>query len=96
MAVELPTAFPYLAVIAAIAASNANVVAQIGLVALYDVLFVLPILGILAAKSLAGERGERMLQSTRAWVQRNAAAILAATLAVIGLAGIVIGAGGLV
>jgi cytochrome c biogenesis protein CcdA len=95
MAVELPTAFPYFAVIAAIAASNSNIAAQLGLVGLYNLLFVLPLLGILAARTLAGERGERLLQSMRAWVQRNAAAVLAATLTMIGLAGIVIGAAGL-
>lgn len=95
MAVELPTAFPYFAVIATIAASNSNVAAQLGLVALYNLLFILPLLGLLAARAVAGERGERLLQSMRLWVQRHAAAVLAATLSAIGLAGIVIGAAGL-
>jgi cytochrome c biogenesis protein CcdA len=86
MAFELPTAFPYFAAIAAIAASGHSVAAQLALVALYNLLFVLPLVGILAAKTLAGALGERTLQSLRDWTQRNAPAVVAATLAAIGLA----------
>src|SRR5207248_10324286 len=45
-AVELPTAAPYLAVIAAIVASNASLPEQIGLLALYNVAFLLPLIAI--------------------------------------------------
>jgi cytochrome c biogenesis protein CcdA len=95
MLVELPTAFPYFAAIAAIAASDAALGAQLALVALYDALFVLPLAGILAARALAGERGDRLLGAMRGWTQRNAAAVLAATLAAVGVAILAVGVAGL-
>src|SRR5436309_4469128 len=55
-AVELPTAVPYFAVIAAIVASSANLPQEIGLVALYNFAFVLPLLGMVVALLVAGER----------------------------------------
>ena len=58
-------------------------------------IIVLPLVGILAARTLAGARGERVLQSVRTWVQRNAPAVLAGTLTAIGLAGVVFGVAGL-
>jgi cytochrome c biogenesis protein CcdA len=95
MAVELPTAFPYFAAIATIAASHTSIAVQLGLIGLYNVLFVLPLLGILAAKMLAGRSGERVLQAVRGWVYRNAPTVLAGTLAAIGLACLVFGVAGL-
>jgi cytochrome c biogenesis protein CcdA len=95
MLVELPTAFPYFAAIAAIAASNVALGAQLALVGLYSALFVLPVVGILALRTLAGERGERLLDGVRGWTQRNAAVVLAATLIAIGVALLAVGAAGL-
>jgi cytochrome c biogenesis protein CcdA len=95
MLVELPTAFPYFAAIAAIAASEVALGAQLALVALYSALFVLPVVGILAARALAGERGDARLASLRGWTQRNAPAVLAATLTVIGVACMGVGVAGL-
>lgn len=95
MAVELPTAFPYFAAIAAVSAAGVNIAAQLALIGLYNVLFVAPLLAILAARSLAGARGERVLQSGRDWVERNAPAVLAGTLAVVGLAFLALGIAGL-
>jgi cytochrome c biogenesis protein CcdA len=95
MLVELPTAFPYFAAIAAIAAADASLGAQLALVGAYNVLFVLPIVGVLAALALAGERGERLLGSMRGWTQRNAPAVLAGTLAAIGVACLTVGLAGL-
>jgi cytochrome c biogenesis protein CcdA len=94
-AVELPTAFPYFAAIAAIAAADASLGAQLALVGAYNVLFVLPIVGVLAALALAGERGERVLGSMRGWTERNAPAVLAGTLAAIGVACLAVGLAGL-
>ncbi len=95
MAFELPTALPYFAAIATIAASHRSIVVQLGLIGLYNLLFVLPLVGILAARTLAGARGERVLQSMRGWVQRNAPAVVAGTLGAIGLACVVFGVAGL-
>jgi cytochrome c biogenesis protein CcdA len=95
MLVELPTAFPYFAAIAAIAASDSGLGAQLVLVGVYNVLFVLPVVVILAARTVAGERGERLLGSMRRWTQRNAPAVLAVTLAAIGAASLAVGLAGL-
>lgn len=95
MLVELPSAFPYFAAIAAIAASNVHIAAQVALVGLYSVLFVLPLVGIFVATTFAGDRAERALRSARDWTQRNAAAVLAATLTLIGLVCLGLGIGGL-
>lgn len=54
-ALELPTAAPYFAVIAGIVASSANTPQEIALVALYNLAFVLPLLGIVLALMVAGE-----------------------------------------
>jgi cytochrome c biogenesis protein CcdA len=96
MLVELPTAFPYFAAIAAIAASDAGLGTQLALVGVYNALFVLPVLAILVARTVAGARGERMLGSMRGWTQRNAPAVLAGTLGAIGLALFAVGLAGLV
>jgi hypothetical protein len=96
MLVELPTAFPYFAAIAAIAASDAALGTQLALVGVYDVLFVLPVVAILVALTVAGARGERLLGSMRGWTQRNAPAVLAGTLTAIGLALLAVGLTGLV
>ena len=95
MLVELPTAFPYFAAIAAIAASDAALATQLALVCVYNVLFVLPMAAIVAARALSGARGERLLASMRDWTQRNAPAVLAVTLAAIGIAILTVGLVGL-
>jgi hypothetical protein len=95
MAVELPTALPYFAVIGAVAASRSSIPAQLALVAVYNVLFVLPLAGILAIRTLTGPKGERLLLALRDWTQRNAAAVLAGTLAVVGAVCLAIGIAGL-
>jgi cytochrome c biogenesis protein CcdA len=54
-AVELPTAVPYFAVIAGIVASGATLPQEIGLLVLYNVAFVLPLLVIIVVLLVAGE-----------------------------------------
>jgi cytochrome c biogenesis protein CcdA len=91
MVVELPTAFPYFAAITALGASDQGTAVQITLLGVYSLCFVLPVLGILAARTLAGPRGERILAGARDWTQRNAPAVLAVTVGAIGLVLIAIG-----
>jgi uncharacterized membrane protein len=86
MAVELPTAFPYFAAIAAVGSSGRGTAAEIGLIGVYDVCFVLPLVGVLVARAVAGPRGERVLAGARDWTQRNAPAVLALTLVAIAFA----------
>ncbi len=95
-AVELPTALPYFAVIAGIVAAPATLPQEIGLVALYNVAFVLPLLAIIAVLVLAGERADPWLQKGGAWLQRRWPVVLAGLLLLVGGALAVLGGTGLV
>jgi cytochrome c biogenesis protein CcdA len=67
-AIEVPTAFPYFAVIAAIVGSGQNLVTQLMLVAVYDLCFVLPLLGIALAISVGGDPAVQRLVRARRWL----------------------------
>ena len=95
-AVELPTAAPYFAVIAGIVASSASVPQEIGLLALYNVAFVLPLLVIVVVIAFGGERAERSLQQGGAWLQRRWPVVLASLLLFVGSVLAVLGGTGLV
>jgi cytochrome c biogenesis protein CcdA len=95
-AVELPTAAPYFAVIAGIVASSAGVVQEIGLLALYNVAFVLPLLAIVVVTVFGGERADRWLQKGGAWLQRRWPVVLASLLLFVGSVLAVFGGIGLV
>ena len=90
-AVELPTAVPYFAVIAAIVASTANLPEEIRLVAVYNVAFVLPLLAIIVALLVAGERADPWLRRRGAWLQRRWPVVLAGLLLLVGSALAVLG-----
>jgi cytochrome c biogenesis protein CcdA len=94
-AVELPTAAPYFAVIAGIVASSASLPEQIGLVALYNLAFVAPLLAIVGVLLLAGDRAEPWLQKGGAWVQRRWPVVLAGLLMFVGSVLTVLGGVGL-
>jgi len=83
-AVELPTALPYFAVIAGIVASDATVPQAIGILALYCVAFVLPLLAIILLLLIAGERADPLLQQSGDWVQRRWPVVLASLLLLVG------------
>jgi len=82
MAVELPTAVPYFAVIAAVADSGRSIGTQMGLLVLFNVVFVAPLLVILAVVKLAGDRGARVLEGIHTSIHRHAVLIPAAVLCV--------------
>ncbi|MDQ1741933.1 MAG: Sap, sulfolipid-addressing protein, partial [Pseudonocardiales bacterium] len=72
--------------IAAIVASGIHPVAGIGLVLVYNVAFVSPLLALIAARRLAGARMVAKLDATGDWLRERAPVILAALLAVAGVA----------
>ena len=94
-AVELPTAAPYFAVIAAIAASSANVLQEIALVALFNLAFVLPLAEIVVVLVVAEDRADTLLRRWQAWLQRRWPVVLASVLLLAGSALTVLGATGL-
>jgi cytochrome c biogenesis protein CcdA len=76
-AVELPTAFPYFAAIAAIVGSGFGPGSQLILLGLYNVCFVLPLIVMIAALAVAGDEAERILARTRELLQGNWPALVA-------------------
>lgn len=90
-AVELLTAGPYFAVIAAIVASTANLPEEILLLVVYNVAFVLPLLAIIVALLVAGERADPLLRRGGAWLQRRWPVVLACLLLLVGSALAVLG-----
>ena len=80
IAVELPTAFPYFAVIAAIVDSDVNVPTQIALLVLFNALFVGPVVAIAVMRRLAGPRANRWLDIVRQRIDERAGELLAVVL----------------
>jgi cytochrome c biogenesis protein CcdA len=95
MVVELPTAFPYFAAIAAIVGSGLGLVHEVFLVALYNVCFVLPLLLILVTLTVAGDRAEAILTSSREFLQRRWPVILSVVALLAGAFVSLLGATGL-
>jgi cytochrome c biogenesis protein CcdA len=94
-AVELPTAFPYFAAIAAIVGSGLDVARQVILLVLFNVCFVLPLIAIAGTLAFAGDRADRMLQSARNFLERKWPVLLAGLLFVAGLFVLTLGLTGL-
>jgi cytochrome c biogenesis protein CcdA len=83
-AIELPTAFPYFAAIAAIVGSGLDVTRQALLLLLFNICFVLPLVGIVVALTLAGDTAKRHLASARRWLELRWPIVLAGLLLVAG------------
>ncbi len=94
-AVELPTAFPYFAAIAAILGSGLGPVRQLGLLVVFNVCFVLPLIAIIATLTFAGESSARILATSRDFLDRRWPQVLAGLLLLVGVVGIVFGVTGL-
>lgn len=95
MAIELPTAFPYFAAIAAIVGSGEGVARQLLLLVLFNVCFVLPLLGILGILWLAPDHAQEWLTRARVFLQRHWPALLAGAALIVGVFVILLGATGL-
>jgi cytochrome c biogenesis protein CcdA len=94
-AVELPTAFPYFAAIAAIAGSGLDAVRQLGLLVIFNVCFVLPLIGIVATLTFAGDHAGAWLTSLRAFLERRWPHLLTGLIVILGLVAILFGVVGL-
>jgi cytochrome c biogenesis protein CcdA len=93
--VELPTAFPYFAAIAAIVGSGEGLVHQLLLVVIYNACFVLPLVLIIVVVEVAGDQAERILSRVRDFFQQHWPVILAVVALVAGVFTTVIGVLGL-
>ena len=93
MAVELPTAVPYLAGLVAIAAARRNVAEGVLLVVLYNAVFVLPLVVVMVLAFVAGPAaGARMLQ-LRLRVERIAPTLIPIIVGAAGAVLLAFGAG---
>jgi cytochrome c biogenesis protein CcdA len=92
IAVELPTAFPYFAVIAAIVASGRNAASEVLLLVLFNVAFAAPLIAILALRGLAGARADASLDALRGRIHRVAPVAL--PLLVLAVAVVLLAVGG--
>ena len=95
MAVELPTALPYFAVIATVSGSGRPLLTQITLVLLFNLVFVAPLLMILSVRGLAGQRGVAWLARQRLRFERRAGAVIASLILLIAVILFGIGLSGL-
>jgi cytochrome c biogenesis protein CcdA len=84
-AIELPTAFPYFAAIAAIVGSGQPVAQQMALLVLFNICFVLPLLAIVGTLWIAGDRADVVLRNVRALLQRNWPVLLSVAALVAGI-----------
>jgi cytochrome c biogenesis protein CcdA len=94
-AVELPTAFPYFAAIAAIVGADLDLVRVMVLMVIFNVCFILPLLGILATLTFAGPEAQNHLVRGRDWLEARWPAVLAVLALLAGLIVTVLGVTGL-
>jgi cytochrome c biogenesis protein CcdA len=94
-AVELPTAFPYFAAIAAIVGSGFGPVRQLTALALYNIAFVLPLIVMIVLLEFAGEKAKRVIESVRDWLQRHWPTLVAVLALVAGVFVTLLGVTGL-
>jgi len=94
-AIELPTAFPYFAAIAAIAGSGLDVGRQTVLLVVFNVCFILPLILILGILTFGGESSARILAAGRNFLERRWPHVLAGLFALVGLIALLFGVTGL-
>jgi cytochrome c biogenesis protein CcdA len=94
-AVELPTAFPYFAAIAAIVGSGFDITRQVFLLVVFNLCFVAPLLGIIGTLAFAGPNAQRVLTSGREKLERHWPTILAVLALAAGLFVTLLGVTGL-
>jgi cytochrome c biogenesis protein CcdA len=95
MLVELPTALPYFAVIAALVESEVSRLAQLLLLVLFNVIFVAPLVVILGVRLLASDDAVARLEQLRAALHRRMGVLIPAAVALVGVVLIVVGGVGL-
>ena len=84
-AIELPSAFPYFAAIAAIVGSGLGLPQRVLLLVIYNACFVLPLLVILGIVAVAGDRAAEILGRARTFLERRWPVLLAALALIAGL-----------
>ena len=94
-AVELPTAFPYFAAIAAIIGSGLGTASQLIALALYNVAFVLPLILMIIVLGVAGDGAKALIERARDWLQKHWPTLVAVLALVAGVFVTLLGVTGL-
>ncbi len=94
-AVELPTAFPYFAAIAAIVGANLGVTRLVFLILIFNLCFILPLLAIVATLTWGGPNARLRLARGRRTLEAHWPKVLAVLALVAGLVITLLGATGL-
>ena len=94
MVVELPTAQPYIAVIATLVGSGRSIETQVALLAIFNAAFSAPLVAVLAARTFAGERALEWLERMRATLDRRLATLIPVLVLLISIALLAIGGHG--
>lgn len=94
-AVELPTAFPYFAAIATVVGADLSVPRVVFLLVVFNVCFILPLLGILGTLAFAGDDAQRLLVRGRQKLEANWPIVLAVIAMVVGLFVVFLGVTGI-
>ena len=84
-AVELPTAFPYFAAIAAVVGANVGITRTVVLLVVFNLFFIGPLLGILAVLTFAGPNAQLLLNRGRRTLESHWPAVLASLALAAGL-----------
>ena len=97
MAIELPTAFMYFGAISAILAARLAAPLEISMLAVYNALFVAPLVALLVVRRLAGVRLDGWIASAEARLRyvgqlalSGVAALAGAALLAVGLSGLIV------
>ena len=94
-AIELPTAFPYFAAIAAIVGADLDAVGDLVLLLLFNVCFVLPLLLIVGTLTFAPDEADGMICAGRSFLQRHWPTLFAGLAFAAGLFVVLLGVTGL-
>jgi cytochrome c biogenesis protein CcdA len=84
--IELPTALPYFAVIAVISGSGIRLIPKVLALVVYNIVFVAPIIAILIALVVLGDRANEPLARVRGWLQAHWPAVSAGVAGIVGVA----------
>jgi cytochrome c biogenesis protein CcdA len=69
--VELLTAFPYFAAIAMVVGSSVSGAGKVFLLVLYNVIYILPLIAIVAVRAIMGEKGAELLVPVSDWIETH-------------------------
>jgi cytochrome c biogenesis protein CcdA len=84
--IELATAFPYFAAISLVVGANVSTGQKVVLLALYNVVYALPLIAIAAVCAVAGPNARRLLGPISDWLMRRWPVVVAVLTLVVGIA----------